>query len=346
MTQTVPDISPLMPMHQDPLLVHWLWGHHTLIHGMIPGPCMIPVTSSSLIRNVVGKLVCKQVKAQFCSESELWHFCQDARWWMAVGEQHVSGWRERRWLSGCGWCPVMPAGRGQGCHVSGAWRAARWKAGLGSSFRNDDAERDDGNSRAPRKWRHWAIRLLIRVMTPSGIVGYGQDRAFGLALMSVGIFLLQSHRVSVKIQLKLGHQIIDTLEHHVTGRFQRYAPDLARNPFISGSMLGIVWMDTGGRRCCEIDSLFKVVNYHFLSSAPVHNVYMWYLLKMITIGQHAIQYFRLLLCFHWACPTRTPRRKWRFASGRVKLSRAACLCVVGVNGIFYSFSTEGQTETE
>ena len=28
MTQTVPDISPLMPMHQDPLLVNWLWCNH------------------------------------------------------------------------------------------------------------------------------------------------------------------------------------------------------------------------------------------------------------------------------------------------------------------------------
>ena len=27
MTQTVPDISPLMPMHQDPLLVHYIESH-------------------------------------------------------------------------------------------------------------------------------------------------------------------------------------------------------------------------------------------------------------------------------------------------------------------------------
>ena len=37
MTQTVPDISPLMPMHQDPLLVACLWSNHP------PNQCWVAV---------------------------------------------------------------------------------------------------------------------------------------------------------------------------------------------------------------------------------------------------------------------------------------------------------------
>ena len=67
MTQTVPDISPLMPMHQDPLLV-WLW-YWTC--GFIPYSDGPPTTQSSghrlyrVLTCVAGETVIKKIRISF-----------------------------------------------------------------------------------------------------------------------------------------------------------------------------------------------------------------------------------------------------------------------------------------
>ena len=57
MTQTVPDISPLMPMHQDPLLVYVLfetydfenWVHHMIMPNN-KTVCLTVITFSEVLK--------------------------------------------------------------------------------------------------------------------------------------------------------------------------------------------------------------------------------------------------------------------------------------------------------
>ena len=77
-TQTVPDISPLMPMHQDPLLVNfsgatvdvWEWKSNFIPHftgDVITRPCLAGATVPLLrYAPLTGQL-------QLCGERSQWH---------------------------------------------------------------------------------------------------------------------------------------------------------------------------------------------------------------------------------------------------------------------------------
>ena len=53
MTQTVPDISPLMPMHQDPLLVHYVYANFP--HGEYVTRLKFRISLDNMVIQIHGK---------------------------------------------------------------------------------------------------------------------------------------------------------------------------------------------------------------------------------------------------------------------------------------------------